>query len=59
MNKTKDSGKRLQGLSYPDDHLVGYDEPTVDSALMDPFYGIFGIGLGLPVGPRDPKGDNS
>jgi hypothetical protein len=56
LKKSKESGDKLKGRGYPDDHLVGYDEPVWDHDLTDPFYGIFGLGLGMPVGPHDPKG---
>lgn len=27
------SGNRLKGLGYPDDHMVGYDEPMIDDKM--------------------------
>lgn len=60
LKQARKSGERLQGLNYPKDHLVGYDEPTTfDTLELDPFFGLMGLGMGMPTGPREPKGDDS
>ena len=52
MKKTRASGRSLQGRGYPDDHLVGPDEPGHE--LLGHFTGLNLFGWNMPVGPHDP-----